>query len=132
MRHETIAALAATSGRRPADALEAAAVGRFETALAALEDGRSSLLFTSTLAAISALVAAVPAGATVVATEHSHATCRDLLAVVVGQRGGRLVLVDSPVPDQVVAAMAAAPPPVGVETPTGPFLDLAEVSRMPV
>jgi cystathionine beta-lyase/cystathionine gamma-synthase len=132
VRHETIAALAATSSGRSVDASEPAAVGRFEAALTALEDGREALLFASTLAAVSALVAAVPAGATVVATDHSHSSCRGLLAAAVALRGGRLVLVDSTVPDQVAAAMDEATRLVWVETPTGPFLDIAEVSRIAV
>jgi cystathionine gamma-synthase len=100
----------------------------FEAALAALEGGRA-LLFGSGMAAISAALGEVPAGAAVVSPVSAYSGTVALLGEL--DRAGRIERRQVDIADTAaVLAAARGAAMVWVETPTNPMLEVADLPAL--
>ena len=103
----------------------------FERCVADLEDGTAGFAFASGLAAISTVFEILDAGAHVVAVDDLYGGTHRLLRKVRNRSQG--LVVDFVKPDDTAAIAAAIRPEtrmVYVETPTNPFLKLADLEAI--
>lgn len=103
-----------------------------EEAIGALEgSAQRALVFGSGMAAISAALALVPNGGTLVMPQHSYNTSLVAAKAHADQRGLTLVEVDIADTAGVVAALGAGDAPVlWVESPTNPMLEVADIRAL--
>lgn len=105
-----------------------------EGALAALEGGRTGLAFSSGLGALTTLLENVPSGQRIVAVDDLYGGTYRLFEHHRRQFGIAVEYVDATDPENVAAALEAAPADlVYLESPTNPLLkivDLAAVGRI--
>lgn len=101
-------------------------VARLEARLADLEAGGQAVCFASGLAAIDALLHALPAGARVVAGQHLYGGTTRLLHHIHGERL-RIDTVDSSDPAAVAAAFEAPADLALAETPSNPTLQITDL-----
>ncbi|GAB2968741.1 trans-sulfuration enzyme family protein [Actinotalea caeni] len=104
-----------------------------EDAIGALEGShRRALAFASGMAAISATLAVVPQGGTLVLPRHSYNVTLVAARAHAEQRGLRLVEVDIADTDAVLAALADAgqTPVLWLESPTNPMLEIADIPAL--
>jgi cystathionine gamma-synthase len=103
---------------------------RLETALAALEGGAVALAFGSGMAAISALLETLPAGAHVLLPADCYTGTRVLAHEFLPQRGVRATHVDMADLDAVSAALQPNTVLLWAETPSNPQLRIADLAAL--
>jgi cystathionine gamma-synthase len=106
---------------------------QLESALGELEGGAAALAFASGMAACSALLESLPAGAHVVYPRDCYAGLRVLVTEFLQQRGIGATAVDVGDIDAVSAALTPATRCLWLETPSNPQLricDIAALSRI--
>ena len=102
---------------------------RFEAALAAMEGGGAALAFASGMAAMSALLDALPAGAQVLIPDDCYTGLRKLGEEVLPARGVTARMVDFADLDAVRAAMTPQTL-LWAETPSNPQLRVADLAAL--
>jgi cystathionine gamma-synthase len=100
----------------------------FEDTLGALEGGRC-VAFASGMAAMAAVLDLVEPGGTIVAPRHSYTGTIAMLADLEAKQRAKVVLVDIPDTDAVVAAAADAAM-LWFESPTNPALEVADIAAI--
>ena len=103
---------------------------QLETALAALEGGAGALAFASGMAAITALLDSLPAGAHVVYPRDVYAGTRVLLTEFLPQRGLTASAADINDVDAVRAAITPATRCLWLETPSNPLLRICDIAAL--
>ena len=103
---------------------------RLETALAELEQGTGALAFASGMAACSALLDSLPAGAHIVFPRDCYAGLRVLITEFLSQRGIAATAVDIGDPDAVRAALTPQTRCLWLETPSNPQLRVADIAAL--
>lgn len=103
---------------------------RLETALAALEGGAAALAFGSGMAAMNALLEALPAGAHFIFPSDCYTGLRSLAHEFLPERGISASAVDFDDPANVAAAITPATRLVWIETPSNPLLRVADIARI--
>jgi cystathionine gamma-synthase len=103
-----------------------------EEAIGALESSsRRALVYGSGMAAVTAAMALVPNGGTLVLPRHSYNVALIAARAHADQRGLTLVEVDIADTAQVVAALEQAhSPTLWLETPTNPMLEVADIPAL--
>ena len=141
MKIETLAALAARSDslgegedgggrmtRAPGTSYNE--LVRLEIALAAMESGAEAAVFSSGLAATTAVLQTLSPGDHVIASEQVHGGTRRLMTELMGHWGLEISFVDTTHPDEVKVALRDKTRLVWVETPTSATLQVTEISRI--
>ncbi|HET8614152.1 MAG TPA: aminotransferase class I/II-fold pyridoxal phosphate-dependent enzyme [Actinomycetales bacterium] len=100
----------------------------FESALGALEGG-AALVLSSGMAAITAALSLVPAGARVVAPRHAYSGTSAMLEQAAGRGQLSVDHVDVATTDEVVAALPGAAL-LWLESPTNPMLEVADLPAL--
>lgn len=103
---------------------------RLEAALAALDGGASALAFASGSAAATALLLALPTGATVVFHHDLYHGIRELGREWLPRWGGRARFVDFASADGRAEAAAAGAALWWVETPSNPRLEIVDLAEL--
>ncbi|GAA0716277.1 trans-sulfuration enzyme family protein [Dokdonella soli] len=103
---------------------------RFETALAALEGGDAALAFASGMAAITALLDALPPGAHLLYPQDCYAGLRVLATEFLPQRGVVATAVDVTDPEAVRAALTPQTHCLWLETPSNPRLRVCDIAAL--
>jgi cystathionine gamma-synthase len=103
---------------------------QLEAALAALEGGAGALAFASGMAAITALLDSLPAGAHVVYPRDVYAGTRVLLTEFLPQRGLTASAADIGDVDAVRAAITPATRCLWLETPSNPLLRVCDIAAL--
>jgi cystathionine gamma-synthase len=103
---------------------------RFEAALAAMEGGAAALAFASGMAAMNAVLEAMPAGAEVLIPADCYTGLRVLGAEFMPERGVRLRAVEFGDLQAVRAAMTPATKLLWAETPSNPQLRVADLAAL--
>ena len=103
-----------------------------EQALAALEQAaQPAVVLASGMAAIAAVLGLVPAGGRVVLPRHAYQMTGVLGTDLAARTGLRMVPVDVPDTDAVLAAVRAEPTDlVWLESPTNPMLEVADLPAL--
>ena len=104
---------------------------QLEHALATLEGGAGALAFSSGMAAITALLDSLPAGAHVVYPKDCYAGLRVLVTEFLPQRNVSASAVDIGDTDAVAASLAQRPTALlWIETPSNPLLRVADIAAL--
>ena len=103
---------------------------RLEAALAAMEGGAAALAFASGMAAMTALLEALPGGAEVLIPDDCYTGLRLLGEEVLPLRGMRTRAVDFGDLDAVRAALTPATRLLWAETPSNPQLRVADLAAL--
>jgi cystathionine gamma-synthase len=103
---------------------------RLEAALAAMEGGAAALAFASGMAAMTAVLEALPGGAEVLIPEDCYTGLRLLGEEVLPLRGLRTRAVDFGDLDAVRAALTPATRLLWAETPSNPQLRVADLAAL--
>jgi cystathionine gamma-synthase len=103
---------------------------RLEQALAAMEGGAAALAFASGMAAMTALLEAMPRGAQVLIPDDCYMGLRKLGDEVLPERGVRLQPVDFRDLETVRAAMTPSTKLIWAETPSNPQLRVADLAAL--
>jgi len=103
---------------------------RFEAALAAMEGGAAALAFASGMAAMNAVLEAMPAGAEVLIPADCYTGLRVLGAEFLPERGVHLRAVEFGDLEAVRAAMTPATKLLWAETPSNPQLRIADLAGL--
>jgi cystathionine gamma-synthase len=103
---------------------------RFEAALAAMEGGAAALAFASGMAAMNAVLEAMPAGAEVLIPADCYTGLRVLGAEFMPERGVRLRAVEFGDLEALRAAMTPATKLLWAETPSNPQLRVADLAAL--
>jgi cystathionine gamma-synthase len=103
---------------------------RLEAALAALEGGAGALAFASGMAAISALLDGLPAGAEVLYPQDCYSGLRVLAHEFLPPRGLVARAVDATDPAAVRAALTPATRLLWLETPSNPQLRICDIAAL--
>lgn len=99
-----------------------------EKTLMALENGQDAILLASGMSAATAVVQALPAGATIVATRVMYWAFRNWLLTDAVRLGYNVVLVDNATSAVVEAIGRESPDLVWVETPANPVWRLTDIA----
>ncbi len=103
----------------------------YERAIAALENGRDGFAFASGLAAISAVLELLPAGAHIIASDDIYGgTYRQFERVKKHSQNLSVSYVDLSNPANISTALRPETKLVWIETPTNPLLKLADLSAL--
>lgn len=100
-----------------------------EEAISSLEDAQSTLLFSSGMAAISAVFSLLPQGAPIVASNEGYSGTMSLLKKKHEQGALEVRLVDIANSEEVIAALDGAAF-LWVESPTNPGLNVADIKTI--
>lgn len=103
---------------------------RLEAALAALEGGGAALAFASGMAAMSALLESLPAGARVLVPDDCYTGLRTLAREFLPQRGIEAVTVDTADLPAVRRALETPTTLVWGETPSNPRLKVCDIAAL--
>ena len=103
---------------------------QLETALATLERGAAALAFASGMAAITALLDSLPAGAHVIYPLDCYAGLRVLVTEFLPQRGLTSTAVDVTDADAVRAAITPVTRCLWLETPSNPQLRICDIAEL--
>jgi len=103
---------------------------RLESALAELEQGAGALMFASGMAACSALLDSLPAGAHIVFPRDCYAGLRVLITEFLAHRGISATAVDIGDTDAVRAVLTPQTQCLWLETPSNPQLRLADITAL--
>jgi cystathionine gamma-synthase len=103
---------------------------RLEAALAAMEGGAAALAFASGMAAMNAVLEALPAGSEVLIPDDCYTGLRVLGEETTPERGVRLRMVDFGDLAAVRAALTPATKLLWAETPSNPQLRVADIAGL--
>jgi cystathionine gamma-synthase len=103
---------------------------RLESALAELEGAAGALVFASGMAAITALLESMPAGAHILYPQDCYAGLRVLMTEFLPQRGMVTSAVDTTDAERVRAAMTAQTRCIWLETPSNPQLSICDIAAL--
>ncbi len=103
---------------------------RLETAIAALEGGAGTLAFASGMAAMTALLDSLPAGAHILYPQDCYTGLRVLATEFLPQRGVSATAVDMGDIDAVRAAFRADSRCLWLETPSNPQLRICDIAPL--
>lgn len=103
---------------------------RLEQALSALEGGEAALAFASGMAAISALLESLPAGARLLVPDDCYTGVRTLAREFLPQRGLEAVTVDMADLAAVHEALQVPTALVWAETPSNPRLKVCDIAAL--
>ena len=103
---------------------------RLREAIATLEGGAAALTFASGMAAMSALLESLPAGARVLIPDDCYTGTRVLCAEFLPERGVSSVMVDMADLDAVRAACSDGVTVIWAETPSNPRLKVCDIAAL--
>ena len=103
---------------------------RLETLLAAMEGGQAALAMASGMAAMTALIESMPAGAHVLIPDDCYTGLRVLFGEFLGQKGISATAVDMSDLSAVAAAITGDTRLVWAETPSNPQLKVADIAGL--
>lgn len=103
---------------------------QLESALATLEGGAAALAFASGMAAVSALLDCLPAGAHIVLPQDCYAGVRVLVGEFLPQRGVTATAADVRDADAVAAAITERTRLLWLETPSNPQLRICDIAAL--
>jgi len=101
-----------------------------ETCLAALENGKHGMLFSSGLAATSSLTHLLASGDHVVAMNDLYGGTNRFFRQCASRNGITTTFVDATKPEDVRAAMTPQTKMIWVETPTNPLLSVVDIAKV--
>jgi cystathionine gamma-synthase len=101
---------------------------RLERALAGLEGGAAAVVYGSGMAAGTALMQTLPAGAHIVMADDCYFTYRTVARELGGRMGLDLTIADLSRPEALAAALRPSTRLVWVETPSNPRLKLTDIA----